>query len=78
MCDKKHAENGRKASTEGVKLSGYRDRMWIALWRHPGNPGAEGARVAKTPNLSGKRTEHYSQFHGRGVPVPGTGHWLAF
>ncbi len=28
-------------------LSNQRDRVWIALWRHPGKPEAEGARGGK-------------------------------
>lgn len=53
-----------EGSTEGVTLSGaakkQRDRMWIALWRHPSLSEAEGARGAQSPNLSGKRTELFS------------------
>ena len=51
----------RRKSTEGVTLSGAGHTgatvNGSTLWRHPDEPGAEGATYAMCMNLSGNRTE---------------------
>ena len=55
----------RRKSTEGVTLSGAGHTgatvNGSTLWRHPDEPGAEGATYAARMNLSGKRTEKILQ-----------------
>ena len=58
------------------KQLGYRVGLAVAVGGFLLLDGAL-AEIIK-PNLSGKRTEHYSQFRGGVFPSPGTGQWFVF